>query len=169
MLKLHLKILFLLYALSVSLFVNANETESATVFTEMPNYQTLKAQQKQPSITKSDDIPIFFHKEARESNKAQTLDIISTCLETFWNVDPSKDFKKVTVSFELDRNVKLKSPIELISNENGPAQIIKDSFENAKRTIAKCLHYGGLNLPNDSFDEWRRIAVTFDPSLTRQR
>ena len=53
-------------------------------------------------------------------------------------------------------------------NEMNTVQIIK-MFENAKRTIAKCLHYGGLNLPNDSFDEWRRIEVTFDPSLTRQR
>ena len=163
MLKLHLKILFLLCALPVSVFVNANETESATVFTEMPNYQTLKAQQKQPSITKSDDVPIFFHKEARESNKAQTVAIISACLNRFWNIDPSKDFKKITVEFELDRNVKLKSPIELISSENGPAQIIKDSFENAKRTIGKCLHYGGLNFPQDRFDDWQRIQVTFDP------
>lgn len=72
-------------------------------------------------------------------------------------------------SFELDRNVKLNSPIELISNENGPAKIIKDSFENAKRTVAKCLHYGELNLPNDSFDEWRRIEVVFDPSPMRRR
>ena len=69
MLKLHLKILFLLCALSVSVFVNANETESATVFTEMPNYQTLKAQQKQPSITKSDDVPIFFAKRLAKVTK----------------------------------------------------------------------------------------------------
>ena len=121
MLKLHLKILFLLYALSVSLFVNANETRVAKVFTEMPDYQTLKAQQKQPSIAKSDDIPIFFHKEARESNKAQTLDIISACLETFGTLIQAKILKSY-IDFELDRNVKLKSPIELISNENGPTE-----------------------------------------------
>ena len=78
-------------------------------------------------------------------------------------------FKKNTVEFELDRNATLKSPIVLVSSENGPEQIIKDSFLNAKRTILKCLHTGGLNLPNDRFDEWRRIQIVFDSSLTRRR
>ena len=164
MLKLHLKILFLLCALSVSLFVNANETESAKVFTEMPDYQTLKAQQKQPSITKSDDIPIFFHKEARENNKTQTVGIILyDCISQYWIVTPTPKDVKITLYFELDRNAVLKSPIELISSEKGSEKIIKDTFKNGKMAILKCLHYGGLNLPQDRYDDWERIQIVFDP------
>ena len=170
MLKLRLKLLFLLCALSVSFSVDANELDDATVYKEMPDYQTLKAQQNQLSIAKSDDVPIFFRKEASESNKGQSLaNIIAAFFERCWVVDPSKDLKKITVEFELDRNATLKSPIVLVSSENGPEQIIKDSFLNAKRTILKCLHTGGLNLPNDRFDEWRRIQIVFDSSLTRRR
>lgn len=77
----------------------------------------------------------------------------------------------VTVAFELDRTKKvIGDDVRLVSGQNGDNTAIRNAYDVARRAILQCqTRNGGFDLPDEKFEQWKSVELTFDPSGMRLR
>jgi hypothetical protein len=87
-----------------------------------------------------------------------------------WVVDPGAQAAGVTVTvvFELDRSGMVVSGPDLLTSSGGTPGAVEAAFQSARRAITRCGREG-FQLPEDKFEQWRVVEMTFDPSGMRLR
>lgn len=101
----------------------------------------------------------------------QEEDGLKRAIGKCWNVDTGNRSSDVivTVSVELSRDGKVKSDtLKMIDGRGGSATAIKSAFEKARRAILICGR-NGYDLPQEKYDHWDTIEITFDPKKMRKR
>ena len=74
----------------------------------------------------------------------------------------------VIVKFSLTIEGMPDGPIDLESHHGGSAVAAAKAFEAARRAIRNCLRKG-IDLPRESYGNWRSVAITFNPELMSLR
>jgi hypothetical protein len=88
-----------------------------------------------------------------------------------WVVDPGSTAAQVTVTlaFELGRDGRVVgNEIVMIGNTGGEPAAIQTAFEAARRAVLRC-QADGFPLPEDKFEQWRLVEMTFNPADMRIR
>ncbi len=67
---------------------------------------------------------------------------------------------KVTLLVELNEQGKLTGSPKLISPSGSPQGVVKQAYEAGRRALIRCAPYA---LPQDKYEQWRQIEVTFNP------
>ncbi|WP_299351734.1 energy transducer TonB [uncultured Shimia sp.] len=95
-------------------------------------------------------------------------DSMRISVQNCWVVDVGGQSSNVTVTvkFELDREGKVASAIEMIDSEGGDAKAVDTAFQSARRAILRC-QKGGYKLPIEKYDHWREVEITFNPEKMR--
>ncbi|RYH01154.1 hypothetical protein EU805_15360 [Salipiger sp. IMCC34102] len=88
-----------------------------------------------------------------------------------WNVDPGSQAARVTmtVSFQLDRSGRVQGDVRQVGAMGGDAGATEIAYQAARRAILRCQGQGGYDLPEEKYDQWREVEITFDPSGMRLR
>ena len=74
----------------------------------------------------------------------------------------------MTIVFELDRQGRVTSGPDLLTSSGGTPAVVNAAFESAARAVNRCGR-DGFPLPEDKYDQWRLVEMTFDPSGMRLR
>jgi hypothetical protein len=75
----------------------------------------------------------------------------------------------VEVGFDMARDGKPDpGSIELLSHTGGSADAANQAFQAARRAIIRC-GTNGYDLPDEKYDHWKRIEITFNPDNMRWR
>jgi len=85
-------------------------------------------------------------------------------------VDPGAQAAGVTVTivFGLDRQGKVISGPDLLTSSGGTSGAVNAAYEAARRAVNRCGR-DGFDLPEDKYEQWRVVEMTFDPSGMRLR
>lgn len=91
---------------------------------------------------------------------AAVLQGIAAC----WVVDPGSAGADVvvTVAFSLDPDGRVAGEIDLVTHSDAPAAARDMAFDAARRAILRC-QGSGFALPQDAYDSWKHVNMTFDP------
>jgi hypothetical protein len=87
-----------------------------------------------------------------------------------WVVDPGAQAAGVTVTvvFGLDRQGRLTSGPDLLTSSGGTPGAVDAAYQAARRAITRCGR-DGFQLPEEKYEQWRVVEMTFDPSGMRLR
>lgn len=88
-----------------------------------------------------------------------------------WSVDVGSEAARVTltVSFELGRDGMVIGAVRFLSGTGGSQAAIDAAFDAARRAVLRCQSATGYRLPDDKYEQWREVEMTFDPSGMRLR
>ncbi|MGB3409136.1 MAG: energy transducer TonB, partial [Jannaschia sp.] len=76
---------------------------------------------------------------------------------------------RVTIAMEMNRDgTPLTNSIRLVGSTGGSQAAAAQAFEAGRRAIVRC-GQGGFELPDEKFEQWREIEMTFDPEQMRSR
>ncbi|WP_229802144.1 hypothetical protein [Paramylibacter ulvae] len=95
-----------------------------------------------------------------QSEKDGLIFAIKEC----WNVPfgiENADELAVTVGFELHPDGRLKGQINFLSEGDENSGLTAVAYRAARSAIVRCLPYD--KLPQDKYDSWKKVEVTFDP------
>ena len=70
----------------------------------------------------------------------------------------------VTVVFELGRDRRVAGDVELLTSSGGSGEAARTAFEAARRAVLRCQGQEGFPLPEDKYEQWRLVEMTFDPT-----
>ncbi|WP_127114905.1 energy transducer TonB family protein [Shimia sediminis] len=95
-------------------------------------------------------------------------DSMRISVQNCWVVDVGGQSSNVTVTvrFNLDREGKVSSAIELLSSQGGDDRAVETAYQSARRAILRC-QKGGYKLPIEKYDHWREVEITFNPEKMR--
>jgi hypothetical protein len=88
-----------------------------------------------------------------------------------WVVDVGSQAANVTVTigFDMDRSGRVvSSSLRLLSSEGGSGTAVDTAFQAARRAILRC-QGDGYTLPQEKFDQWKTVEMTFNPESMRIR
>jgi hypothetical protein len=60
------------------------------------------------------------------------------------------------------------SSLRLLSSEGGSGTAVDTAFQAARRAILRC-QGDGYTLPQEKFDQWKTVEMTFNPESMRIR
>lgn len=97
-------------------------------------------------------------------------DALRVSVSKCWNVgslssDALKTTVEVAVSLDLEGRPQ-SGTIRLVSSTGGSSGAAKQAYEAARRAIIRC-GAKGFQLPEEKFDHWRDIVMTFNPEKMR--
>jgi hypothetical protein len=97
-------------------------------------------------------------------------DAFRVAVQGCWVVDPGAQAAGVTVTilFELDRQGRVTSGPDLLTSSGGTPGAVNAAFESARRAVNRCGR-DGFDLPEEKYEQWRVVEMTFDPSGMRLR
>lgn len=97
-------------------------------------------------------------------------DAFRVAVSSCWNVDVGSEAANVTVTvgFELGRDGVVVGDVRRIGGSGGSDAAIQTAFGAARRAILRC-QSDGFQLPEDKYDQWREVEMTFDPNGMRLR
>lgn len=91
-------------------------------------------------------------------------------VQNCWNVDTlsSEALRTmVVIGFQMDEDAKpVPGSIKLLSSSGGEKDAVEQAYEAARRAILRC-GARGYDLPENKYEEWREIELTFDPTRMR--
>lgn len=97
-------------------------------------------------------------------------DALRVAVSNCWNVGAlSTDALRTTVVVGVDMTQDGKpvvGSIRMLSSSGGPDAAANQAFEAARRAIIRC-GARGYDLPQEKFDQWREIEMTFNPERMR--
>ncbi|MDU8925840.1 energy transducer TonB [Alisedimentitalea sp. MJ-SS2] len=95
-------------------------------------------------------------------------DGLIVAIKQCWNVDPYAASGKVTVvvKAELDREGKIAGTPKFISASGGDQTATNVAFRNARSALIECGRRG-FDLPEEKYEQWREIEITFNPEKMR--
>jgi hypothetical protein len=88
-----------------------------------------------------------------------------------WVVDSGSRAANVTLTISMSMNpdgTVRTDTLALKSSKGGSEGAAKIAFQAARRAILRC-QKKGYDLPEEKYDHWQKIEVTFDPKKTRTR
>lgn len=96
---------------------------------------------------------------------------LRVAVQRCWVVDVGSQSANVTVTvaMQMGRDGKVAGEIELIGSEGGPESAVDAAFRNARSAILRCQLPDGYALPDEKYDQWREIEMTFNPDGMRLR
>ncbi|MCH2164224.1 MAG: cell envelope integrity protein TolA, partial [Marinovum sp.] len=74
----------------------------------------------------------------------------------------------VTVGVEMNRDGTVSGGVRLISAIGGDARAQEVAFQAARRAVLRCQR-GGYDLPDEKYEQWKEIEITFNPESMRVR
>ncbi|TFL19149.1 hypothetical protein [Jannaschia formosa] len=76
---------------------------------------------------------------------------------------------RVTIFMQMNRDgTPLTNSIRLIRSEGGSSAAASQAFEAGRRAIIRC-GSDGFDLPEEKYEQWKEIEMTFDPEQMRSR
>lgn len=98
------------------------------------------------------------------------VDALILAISNCWNVDPGSTAAEVTVvvSVALNRDGTLAGSPSLVSAQGGDQGARDAAFRNARTAVIACGR-GGFDLPQEKYESWREIEMTFNPEKMRLR
>jgi hypothetical protein len=97
---------------------------------------------------------------------------LRVAVQNCWNVGAlSSEALRVTVTIEVRMGrdgVPEQNSIRMLSNTGGSDTAIRQAYEAARRAVLRC-GTSGYDLPDESYDQWRTIEITFNPEDMRLR
>jgi hypothetical protein len=95
---------------------------------------------------------------------------LRVAVQDCWNVGSLSSLAletTVVVAVSLTQDGKpVMSSIRQVSSEGGTSASVSQAFETARRAIIRC-GARGFQLPNDKYDQWKDIELTFSPEGIR--
>ncbi|RED18684.1 hypothetical protein [Pontivivens insulae] len=124
-----------------------------------------------PTATDEDDEPAQPVEEAPSLGPpllAGEIGSMTSAIEDRWNLAslsglPGFDQTVVTVAFELDPNGQVVGDVVKISG-TGPEATQEQTFQAARRAILIASRGNEFELPQEKYEQWRRVELTFDAS-----
>jgi hypothetical protein len=97
-------------------------------------------------------------------------DAFRLAVQGCWVVDPGAQAAGVTVTvvFQLDRQGRLTAGPDLLTSSGGTPGAVDAAYQAARRAITRCGREG-FDLPEEKYEQWRVVEMTFDPSGMRLR
>lgn len=98
-------------------------------------------------------------------------DALRIAVQRCWIVDVGSEAASVTVTVGMDMESSgrvVSSSLRLIGSEGGSAAAAETAFQAARRAILRCQN-DGYQLPQDKYDQWKTIEMTFNPDDMRLR
>ena len=98
-------------------------------------------------------------------------DALRIAVQRCWIVDVGSEAASVTVTVGMEMEPSgrvVSSSLRLIGSEGGSASAADTAFQAARRAILRC-QGDGYQLPQDKYDQWKQIEMTFNPDDMRLR
>lgn len=97
-------------------------------------------------------------------------DALIVAVSECWSVDPGAASGKVTVvvSVTLNRDGTLAASPTLVSSQGGDQTAVDVAFRKARTAVISCGRRG-FDLPDEKYEHWRDIEMTFNPEKMRLR
>jgi hypothetical protein len=97
-------------------------------------------------------------------------DAFRLAVQGCWVVDPGAQAAGVTVTvvFQLDRQGRLTAGPDLLTSSGGTPGAVEAAYQAARRAVTRCGR-DGFSLPEEKYEQWRVVEMTFDPSGMRLR
>ncbi len=92
-------------------------------------------------------------------------------VQNCWVVDVGSQAANVTVVIGLSMDVRGKvtpGSLRLVSSTGGEGSAVETAFQSARRAILRC-QKEGYDLPEDKYEQWKEIEMTFNPKDMRIR
>lgn len=96
-------------------------------------------------------------------------DALRVAVQNCWLVDVGSRAADVvvTIAMSMDRSGKVVGgSLKMLTASAGDDKAVKSAFEAARRAVMRC-QKGGYDLPDDKYDHWRDIEMTFNPEKMR--
>ncbi|MEM8578027.1 MAG: energy transducer TonB [Pseudomonadota bacterium] len=99
-------------------------------------------------------------------------DALRVAVQSCWNLGTAGTEvlnTTVIVAVEMTRDARpVQGSIRLVSSSGGSASAAAQAFDAARRAILRCGR-NGFALPQDKYDRWQQIEMTFNPERMRSR
>ena len=92
-------------------------------------------------------------------------------VQNCWVVDVGSQAADVTVVIGMSMDVRGKvtpGSLRLVSSTGGEGSAVETAFQSARRAILRC-QKEGYDLPEDKYEQWKEIEMTFNPKDMRIR
>ena len=102
---------------------------------------------------------------------ASEKDGLRLSVQKCWVVDSGSRAANVRLTISMSMNpdgTAKRNSLKLKSSKGGSEGDVQTAFQAARRAILRC-QKKGYDLPEDKYDHWREIEVTFDPKNMRTR
>lgn len=92
--------------------------------------------------------------------------LLKAQVQDCWVVDVGSQAAEttVTVAFQLTKEGRVDGSIKLVASEGGTSQSVKEAFQSARRAILRCQR-SGYDLPEEKFEHWKFVELTFSPDV----
>ncbi|TCL08689.1 cell division and transport-associated protein TolA [Shimia isoporae] len=133
-----------------------------------------------PTPTPTDDAVAAALAEAAESEPSPApsgppltggeKDALRLSVQQCWVVDVGSRAADVTVivGLSLDRNGKVQGDVRLIDATGGDEAAVRTAFQAARRAVLRC-QKSGYDLPQEKYDHWKDVEITFNPEKMRRK
>ncbi len=126
-----------------------------TIFRAMAAAVVLAAGAAQAQDTATGDGTVWEMSEAEREGFASA---VGAC----WTVEPSFRMVTVTVRFSMNRQGRvIASNVELVEARGGDDQAQANAYEAVRTAILRC-EGRGYDLPEEKYEIWREVDMTFD-------
>ncbi|MGR3712784.1 MAG: energy transducer TonB [Shimia sp.] len=97
-------------------------------------------------------------------------DALVVAVQQCWVVDVGSRAADVTVvvGLSLDRGGKVAGDIRLVDASGGDDAAVRTAFQSARRAVLRC-QKSGFDLPQEKYDHWKEVEITFNPEKMRSK
>ncbi len=102
---------------------------------------------------------------------AQETGALRLAVQSCWVVDVGSQAANVTVVVGMSMDVSGKviaSSMRLVSSSGGEGSAVETAYQSARRAVLRC-QKEGYDLPDDKYEQWKEIEMTFNPKDMRIR
>lgn len=97
-------------------------------------------------------------------------DALVVAVQQCWVVDVGSRAADVTVvvGLSLDRGGKVAGDVRLVDASGGDDAAVRTAFQSARRAVLRC-QKSGYDLPQEKYDHWKDVEITFNPEKMRRK
>ena len=93
-------------------------------------------------------------------------------MQRCWLVDVGSEAASVTVTVSMDMQPDgsvVASSLRMTGSRGGSGAAVETAFQAARRAILRCQGSEGYDLPQEKYQQWKQIEMTFNPDEMRLR
>jgi hypothetical protein len=97
--------------------------------------------------------------------------VLRLAVQNCWVVDVGSQAANVTVIVGMDMDLRGKTvpgSLRLVSSSGGEGVAVETAYQAARRAVLRC-QKEGYDLPEDKYEQWKVIEMTFNPKNMRIR
>ncbi len=162
---------------------NENDSDAAPVRSSRPRGRPAKLAERNSSSSAIEKALAQAQSEAAATSTstravplgppltAREKDGLRLSVQKCWNVNPSSEAARITVviAVELSEDGKPRGgTLRQISATQGSADAVRSAYDAARRAVLRC-GAKGFDLPQEKYDHWRVVEITFNPENMRNR